>query len=185
MTIANTQMKSFLRQLYQMSDGDTDTAVSMYDIGAILGLEKSAAGTIAEDLIIDGYAELKTLSGGITITAEGLQALDIKVPSSAGADAHAANIVVLTTTEVLDAEALQAVEKILEEIKGAVGGTTADYGKIEELVIDIKTLETQLLSGRPKTAIAREVLRSLSASLKDGNGNTQLAEKISTMTGDH
>ena len=67
MTIANTQMKSFLRQLYQMSDGDTDTAVSMYDIGAILGLEKSAAGTIAEDLIIDGYAELKTLSGGITM----------------------------------------------------------------------------------------------------------------------
>lgn len=185
MTSANTQMKNFLRQLYQMSDGDTDAAVSMYDIGAMLGLEKSEAGTIAEDLIIDGYAELKTLSGGITITAEGLQALDVKVLPSSGADAHASNIVILTTAEILDAEALPAVEKILEEIKAAVGKTTGEYGKIEELVIDIKTLETQLLSGRPKTAIAREILRSLSASLKDGNGDTQLTEKIRAMIGGH
>jgi len=37
----------------------------------------------------------------------------------------------------------------------------ASYGQWEEMVIDIKTIEVQMLSPHPKTAVIREVLRSM------------------------
>ena len=78
----NPEEQAFLYELYTMTRGDTSTQVSMYDIGKTLGLEKTAAGSMAESLFIQGFAELKTLSGGISITVEGLGALDIDLPGS-------------------------------------------------------------------------------------------------------
>ena len=184
MTITNMQMKGFLRQLYQMSDGDTTTDVSMYDIGAVLGLDKTEAGALAEDLIIDGYAELKTLAGGISITVEGLQALDIRIPSAAADGNSAGQILLLGDAQMLEPEALKAVEQLLDDMKKAVGGAALDYQKMEEMVIDIKTIETQLLSNRPKTAIVREILRSLSYILQDETATVQLSQTIKRMIGD-
>lgn len=57
MSSEDVQMNNYLQQLYQMSGGDVSAEVSMYEIGAALGLDKSEAGSVAEDLIIDGYAE--------------------------------------------------------------------------------------------------------------------------------
>ena len=72
MGLENGQMKQYLLELYEQSQGESQSESSMYEIGAALGLEKSEAGALAEDLIIEGYAELKNLAGGITITAEGI-----------------------------------------------------------------------------------------------------------------
>ncbi len=57
------------------AEGDTEAIVSMHDVGQALGFEKTDAGKMAEALYSEGYAELKTLSGGIGITSMGLQAL--------------------------------------------------------------------------------------------------------------
>ena len=77
MSIEERQIFDFLTELYNSTDGDTSRQVSMYDIGGTLGLEKSSAGAVAEELIVDGYAELVTLSGGISITSNGLKELNI------------------------------------------------------------------------------------------------------------
>ena len=68
---------AYLQELYNTTKGNTETQVSMYDLGPALGLEKTAAGKIAEDLMVLGFIELKTLAGGISITDEGLKKLGI------------------------------------------------------------------------------------------------------------
>lgn len=179
MSIENVQMTTFLQQLYELSNGDFETEVSMYDIGSALGLEKNESGAIAEDLLVEGYAELKNLAGGISITSAGLQALNIKIPI-AGADSGG---VQLGNTVILDGQIIEVVVQLLVEIKSSISERNSTYANLEEVVIDIKTMEVQLLSPKPKTAVIREVLRSLSSSpaLQD---NGDITTKIRTMTGE-
>ncbi len=156
MDLDNPDAKAYLFELYTQTKGDPDAQVSMYDVGAVLGLEKTDAGAMAEDLYIQGYAELKTLSGGIGITAQGLDLLQIKRISESLSLGHG---------PILENPGKEAVEKIIQDIKSSFGNTDQTYLHLEELVMDIKTVEIQMLSPRPKTGIIREVLRSLHGNL--------------------
>lgn len=173
------QMKSFLQQLYQMSDNQT-TDVSMFVIGEHLGLDKTEAGSVAEDLIIDGFAELKTLAGGISITAKGLEALG--KGGGKGTDELASRAHVLGSEEVLGDEDQQAVARLIDEVKREIFSSIQKYDELEEFVVDIKTVETQLLSPRPKTSIIKEVLRSIAHQLQQQD-DQHCARKINVMIG--
>ncbi len=181
MSFEEVQMNNFLQQLYQMSSGDLAAEVSMYDVGASLGLERSEAGAVAEDLIIDGYAELKNLTGGISITVEGLRLLE--VDTSTGTSGQTEGSFVLGDGEVLAAEDCKAVERLLSEIKDVATDGRFSYSQVEEFVIDTKTLETQLLSSRPKTAIVREILRSLAKVLSANEQSTRSGDQIYQVIG--
>jgi hypothetical protein len=150
----------YLTELYRQTDGNTESRVTMSDVGAAIGLEKNEAGKTAEDLIISGFVEMKTLSGDIGITPQGLEKLGLS-----SANITTENTIQLGNGLVLDAGGLQAVDDLLAEIKTFIAKTQTDYTCIEECIIDIKTIETQLLSPRPKVEIIREVLKSLSAAV--------------------
>ena len=156
MDLDNPEAKAYLFELYTQTKGDTNARVSMYDVGAVLGLEKTDAGAMAQDLIIQGYAELKTLSGGIGITLQGLELLQIEIVPESNLETLS-----LGTGPVLDGQGKKTVEKIIQDIKDSLIQTKQTYAQKEELVIDIKTIEVQMLSPSPKTKIIREVLRSL------------------------
>ena len=180
MSSEDVQARNFLSHLYQVTGGEISAEVSMYDIGDALGLNRSEAGSIAEDLIIDGFVELKNLAGGIGITVGGLQALDI-APS--GNDTEAGTIITLGDRTIVDEDVARALGTLLLEIKTAVSAASMNYDALEEIVIDLKTLEAQLLSPRPKTSIVREILSSLSAVLAGQKGNEKLAETIRQLAG--
>lgn len=177
MSIEEQGVLNFLTELYNMTDGDISQQVSMYDIGVALGLEKSNAGAIAEELIVDGYAELVSLSGGISITSEGLKELNITPAGSSEI-----NVWTLGDDRILSEEGREAVEDTLAKIKVCVTGRDSTYQNIEEIVIDIKTAEIQLLSQKPKTGIIREVLISLKESMSI-TGNTDVSDHIGRMIG--
>jgi hypothetical protein len=174
MELDNMEARSFLFEIYTMTNGDTEAQVSMYDAGKTLGLEEAEAGKIAEDLFIQGFAELKTLSGGIGITLQGLKALDIKISLQ-----HDASLS-LGESIILEDQGKKAVEKIVQDIKDCITQTKTPYKQLEEIVMDIKTIEIQMLSPNPKTGIIREVLRSLHKNLS-GSGQDDLAAKIDIM----
>ena len=52
--------QQFLLRLYEESHGDPAIKVSMYDIGAALGLERDAASRVAQDLIGSELIEIRT-----------------------------------------------------------------------------------------------------------------------------
>ena len=68
----NLEAKRYLTELCTKTQGDIGAQVSMYNVGAAIGLEKTEAGMVAEALIVEGLAELRSLSGGIGITAQGV-----------------------------------------------------------------------------------------------------------------
>jgi hypothetical protein len=144
-----------------MAKGDPQAQVSMYEVGEALGLARSEAGSLAEALFIEEYAELKTLSGGIGITRKGLKALDMKIDYTGDTSLQ------LGSGPVMEAQGKEGLEQILKELKEFMGGAGKSYGQLEEMVMDIKTIEIQMLSPHPKTGIIREVLKSIAQILSE------------------
>lgn len=149
--------KGYLEELYRVTGGSQDSQASMYDIGATMGLEKAEAGRIAEDLMVQGFVELKTLAGGIAITDGGLDFLGVAVPTSGAPD----------ETEQLSAEKVATegdraiVEKLCTMIKREIHGKDIDYNTLEATVFDLKSIDLQLLSPHPKNVVLKELLRSI------------------------
>ncbi len=169
-------IKPFLTELYNQTGGNMEQQVSMYDVGSAIGLDKAEAGATAEEIMIQGLAELKTLSGGIAITSRGLEELGVTKTVH-----HPEN----TGLSLGDGPALEESEKrgiteLLVEIRLATAQTNVEYTLLEEIVFDIKTLEIHLLSPRPKTAVVREVLLSLQE-LMEKSGRTELSEILKTV----
>ncbi|MBU0972800.1 MAG: hypothetical protein KKC20_19290 [Proteobacteria bacterium] len=158
------EAKAYLNQLYFMTQGDQGVQVSMYEVGKALGLDKDQAGVLAQDLFIGGDAELKTLSGGIGITRQGLLALDVKI------DYQGDQTLQLGKGPVLEDRGKEAVEKMLGEVKAFLGRAGTSYVQLEEMVMDIKTIEIQMLSPHPKTGVIREVFKSMGSTLT-GDGD--------------
>lgn len=169
--------RSMLEALYQKTQGDPQQTVSMYDLGIALGLAKAAAGSAAEELMVEGLAELRTLAGGISITAEGLAALGIVPISGEAASATGRR---LSKGPLLDTSDRELIDQLLSELRlRPQSGKT--LGELEEIVVDLKTLEVQLLSPAAKTAIVREILCSLRAAFQkfgDPTANTRLQELL-------
>ena len=181
MSFEEALMQNYLEQLCQMSEGDVNKEVSMYDIGASMGLDRPEAGALAEELIIDGYAELKNLTGGISITTAGLRLLNLDTEGHE--EGHGEGQIVLGDAEVLTPEIIEAVEDLVEEIRKTIGEGGFGYSQVEELVIDLKTLQVQLLSRRPKTDIVREIFRSLVKPLESKPESERLRDTINKMIG--
>ena len=62
----------FIVELYHRTQGDGLVKVSMFDIGESLRLDRKLTLRTAEELIGTGLVEIKTLSGVIGITADGV-----------------------------------------------------------------------------------------------------------------
>lgn len=176
MNISNPEARDYLVELYNQTQGNEEKQVSMHEVGLALGMDKSQAGALGEELIVEGLADLRTLAGGINITSQGLEILQkagyISVAVSAKGRFQ------LSGGPLLNEEDRHAIEQLLDKIKHAVSQNSGDYSDMEEIVIDIKTLDVHLLSPKPKTAIVCEILSSLNGSLKV-LGLTEIAETFS------
>lgn len=162
----------FLAQLYTLTKGDLAAQQSMNDVGAAVGLDKEQSGKVAEDLIGDGLVEIKTLSGGVGITAEGIETVQASgVPSQGGAGLS------LGSDRVIEAEGRSSVTHLLNEIKTQMAQTPTPYAQLEEMVIDIKTIETQMLSPQPKVQVIKAVFGSLQQALSAA-GLSDLATQV-------
>ena len=135
MPISQDTEVSFLVELCQCTEGDPSVQKSMFDIGVAIGLSKEEAGKVAEEIIGRGWAEVKTLSGGIGITAEGVEeARRNGVATAVTADAK------IGKGPVLVEQDRQTVEQLVNDARFAISNAKTDFNQIEEMVIDIKTL---------------------------------------------
>ncbi|MFZ1985624.1 MAG: hypothetical protein WAU91_14495 [Desulfatitalea sp.] len=180
MTIDNEVQKAFLLELYRSANGDAGTQRSMHVVGAAIGLDKEKAGKTAEDLIGKGWVEIRTLSGGIGITAEGIEMAQQEGAAPAGTAGDP--IAKLGNGPLIGEKERSAVEKMLAETKQSIAKLNTAYAQLEEMVIDVKTIEVHLLSSRPKTAVIREALRALQPALAKA-GAKETAGRIGRMIG--
>lgn len=175
MDLKDPETTAFMLELHSITQGDPNQQVSQYDVGTQCGLDRDETSALSEELIIDEMVELKTLSGGIGITQNGITALQNAGLVSAPVKQQANRK--LSDNRVTTDEDREILSEILLEVKPIVATADMEYAALEEAVIDIKTFEVQLLSPVPKTDIFRAVLISLKNNLAQ-NGNEQIAEKI-------
>ena len=171
--------QQFLIQLFEQTKGDSTLQVSMYDIGDQLALDRDTASAVAQELIGSMLVEIRTLSGGIGISAEGSQmAQKLVGPTESNSDDFAE----LDDAPLLNTSGRLAVEQIASELKDQIGSLGLDFDTLTELMADLKTIDAQLGSSRPKTAIIRACLHSVLAVLTD-SGDKKISERISTLIG--
>ena len=150
--------RNFLIKLYELTQGNPSSQVSMYDVGEAIGLERDAALKTSEVLFGFGLAEIKTLAGGIGIAEDGLSEVmeNDAYKKIAGADAFR-----LGDAPLIDDAGQKSVEQVVSVIKTKAGSLGLDYDTLEELLADLKTIDVQLTSSRPKTKIIRECFQSI------------------------
>ncbi len=166
--------QQFLIQLFEQTGGDPSAQVSMYDIGEGLGLDRDTSSRVAETLIGLQLVEIRTLSGGIGISTEGANEVKLLTGGTPLADGSPGK---LTDQPVMDTTSCQSVEQVAGELKNQAGNLGLDFDGLSELMADIKTIDAQLGSSRPKTAIIRECLRSLKEAL-EGSVENEILLKI-------
>jgi hypothetical protein len=150
--------QQFLIRLFEQTKGDGSIQVSMYDIGEQLELDRDSASKVAQELIGCQLAEIRTLSGGIGISADGsTRVRDFMGPLASGNSEYTK----LADEPVLNSGGQQALDQVVFELKNQTGSLGLDFDTLNELMADLKTIEAQLDSSRPKTAIIRECLRSV------------------------
>ena len=164
-------VRQFLKTLFEQTAGQSSRQVSMYDVGAALGWDRDAASRAAQDLMACGFVEIRTLSGGVGISADGAAV----VQSALGSGNRDADMARLGSSRIMNQAACQAVERVCDDIKAQAGSLGLDFDTLAELMADLKTIAGQLGSPRPKTALVREGLRSLEGVLKRFAGNRSLA----------
>lgn len=157
----NPELQVFLSELDRLAQGDMQQQISMYDIGDNLGLDKSETESLAQSLYIQEFAELKTLSGGMVITVKGLKSLGKSVEPAVD------GLYALTDGLILTDEDREYLNQLLTDVKNLVPDLRLKYELINELVIDIKTIEVQLLSEKPKTGVIKEVCKSMIPNLSE------------------
>ena len=171
--------QQFLIQLFEQTKGDSTMQVSMYDIGDQVGLDRDIASAVAQELIGSMLVEIRTLSGGIGISADGSQmAQKLIGPAASSGDEFAE----LDDALLLKSSGRQAVEQIASELKDQTGALGLDFDTLTELMADLKTIDAQLGSSRPKTAIIRACLHSVLAVLTN-SGDNKNSERIRTLIG--
>ena len=150
--------QQFLTKLFEQTKGDVSMQVSMYDIGELLGMDRDTASSVAQELMGRQLAEIRTLSGGIGISADGSAIVQDLMGPMAPDSSGAAS---LGDGPVLASGGRQTVDQVISEIKNQVGSFGLKFDVLEELMADLKTTEAQLGSPRPKTEIIRGCLRSV------------------------
>ncbi len=147
----------FLVELFEQTNGSKSAKISMFNIGHALDMDRNLSSRTAEVLIGWGLAEVRTLSGDISITDDGLEQAK---KSGAGQGAGQAGLS-LGDTMIINDGGRQAVEQIVADLKSRTGNIGLDFDVLAELMADLKTIDAQLMSPKPKTAVIRECFRSI------------------------
>ena len=176
----NETGQQFLIQLFEQTGGDLSAQVSMYDVGEGLGMDRDASSRVAETLIGLQLVEIRTLSGGIGISSDGATEIQHLMGGAAPAGDAPGK---LADQPVMDALSCQGVEQVAGQLKTQAGNLGLDFDGLSELMADLKTIDAQLGSSKPKTAIIRECLRSIKETL-EGAGNDDSLVKIRGLLGE-
>lgn len=171
-------IKNYLDELCRMTGADTDSKVSMHEVGSVLGLEKVESGKIAEELMVQGLVELKTLAGGIGITDKGLEHLGIasSVTATPPSSLQLSGELVVTESD------RATIKQLTATIKDETTGLDLEYQHLEGIILDLKCIDLHLLSPRPKNSVLRELLGSIENTLTvAGSATSPAAESIKSL----
>lgn len=155
MEITGDTRQAFLFKLADATQSDPERQASMYDIGQSLGLDRNQSQRLVEDLVAEGFVEIRSLSGGVGLTSSGAEVADKTTGSAeAGGDRISGEPILTESDQTV-------INSILVHLHSQAGELSWNFDLLTDLMADIKTIDAQLKSNRPKLAIIRECFRSI------------------------
>lgn len=173
--------RRFLTAVYDRTDGDTSVQVSMYDVGEALDMDRTDASRAAEELIGIGLLAVKTLSGGVGLTDEGLTGAYELGCGPDGADDG--RLSVLSRDRVVGEKDRLVVEEAASLLKSRLGEESWEFDALAEIVFDLRTIDCQMASPRPKTAVIRECFHSIKDVLETSGDDHGCLSTVNSLLG--
>lgn len=167
------QCTQFLLKLHEATRGDLGVQVSMHQIGAMIGLGRPDVDRVTSELMGWQLVEIRTLSGGIGITDEGVQTARKLGAGDAESGPEGTR---LGQAPILNGEIRKCCEDLAARLKAGSDGFRLPFDAMSEFVADINTISAQLASPRPMTAVFRESFRGISELLKKSGAADKASE---------
>ena len=147
--------RDLFMELNRSTDGSTEAQASMYTIGEAIGLNRDASAAAAEDLMALGLVEIRTLSGAIGMSAQGANLM------ADGNKGESSDTLRLGSASPLNTSQCALLDQVLTRLKSDLGQSGLIFEALSEMIADIRTIEAQMASPKPKTMIIRECFASL------------------------
>lgn len=188
----------FLNSLYERSNGNCRAVLDMYVIGRDIGLSKDETGIVMQYLHGEGLAAPRTLGGGIAITHSGILEVERACATPESPTDYfppVMNILNIQTvvgsqiqqgthsstqsqTQSITDNGLQEVKSLLAILKKDIADLGLSLDALTEAQAEIRTVEAQLDSPKPKLGILSESLKTLRSLLEGVASNGLAAEML-------
>ena len=141
-----------LAVIYRRIEGFCGRSTSMWEVGEEMGLDRAQAEMLAMGLVNDGLVEIKSLSGGLTLTEAGLGL-------AAGVSGGGAQ----TETGLSD---------FADQALSALPQLNLDVPTRADLEIDLTILKAQAERSRPVAPVVAATLEEIRSALATGDAKT-------------
>jgi len=182
----------FLRRLYEWTDGDESKWSYMYGIGEELGFDRDLTVKIEQYLRGEGFINSTFVFGtpdkSIRILHKGVRAVWGDLPNSDRSTDHPSSQNITSIGQVINSqiqigspEATQVatfnenkyeeLKEVIQSLKESIDQLGIDQQQKSKLQADIRTIEAQMSSSKPKAAIITERLGSIKRVLEGVAGS--------------
>lgn len=194
LTKKKTDRFRFLNDLYKRTNGSKLAFVSLWDIGNELGLTREESMNASDYLKGEGLLEHVAMGGTIAITHYGVREVEAALSKPERESHYFPPVInILNVQSMVGSQIQQGTQGSSQNIVSST--TTADLrefvnlfkSKFEEMSLnpstqaeaeaEIRTIESQLDSPKPKIGIMRESLQSL-RSILEGVASNAIAAQI-------
>jgi hypothetical protein len=152
----------FLAAICEQTGGDPGRSVSMWAAGEGLGFDRNQTENVAMELVSEGLLEVKSLSGGVSLTESGLARARNVAPTSG--------------------ETGGGLPEFVESLEKALPKMNLPPVLRVDLELDARVLRMQLTRSAPLAAVVKAVLGEVKARLKTvGPGAEALLKLIEAL----
>ena len=152
-----------LATIFEKTGGDPGRSVSMWAAGESLGFDRNTTENLSMELVSEGLLEVKSLSGGVSLTESGLARAQASAPPTGESGGSLSDFV-------------QTLGKALPEL-------SLSAALKSDLELDTEVLRIQLKRSTPLTPVVKAVLGEIKTRLKaSGPGADALLKNLDSLT---
>lgn len=189
----------FLEKLYEITEGSENFIVNMWELGKEIGLTRKETSLIEEYLEGEQLLEARAMGGGISITHWGVIQVEVALSKPDVQTKYFPPVNIIHIHQMHNSQIqqgtinssqagtfasydLQQLKEFIQSLKTLIPelGLSPEDGK--EMEAEIVTIETQLVSPKPKSLIIKECLKSLKNILEGAAGSILSSELLQKVT---
>ncbi len=138
-----------LKLFYDKTGGDSNRTAAMWPIGQEMGLDKVHTQDVAMDLVAEGWLEIKTLSGAMGLTDEGLAQVRGQGP---------------------EVQPPPSLAELMEKIEAGLADAELKPSVQADLRIDLDALALMSRRSRPLPGVIPALLKAILGALEGSPG---------------